>query len=134
MEKIYSKINKNNLLHTISKQIDIDASRVDLTDIELPLQVSRINLRTSTIKAHSHNPKVLSKKKIEQNECWIVLNGTINVSLFDVDKTNIKDIILNKGSVLITTGGGHSINKSSTDCELIEIKLGPYKDNDLNYY
>ena len=134
MEKIYSKIDKNELLHTISKKIDLNSDRSDITDPSLPLQVSRINLKSSTVKAHSHKPKMLLKKKIEQNECWIVLKGTINISLFDIDKTNIKNTTLSKGSILITRGGGHSINKSSIDSELIEIKLGPYNGNDLNYY
>jgi hypothetical protein len=134
MEKVYSRINKNRLLHTISKKIDLDKNRSDITDPSLPLQVSRVNLKSSKVKAHSHKPKLFLKKKIEQNECWIVLKGTINVSLFDIDKTNIKNTTLGKGSILITRGGGHSINKSSTDSELIEIKLGPYNGNDLDYY
>ena len=134
MEKIYSRINKNKLLHTISKKINLNKNRSDMTCPNVPLQVSRINLACSKIKAHSHKTKTFSKKKIEQNECWIVLKGTINVSLFDIDKTNIKNVTLRKGSILITRFGGHSINKSSIDSELIEIKLGPYIGNDLNYY
>jgi hypothetical protein len=134
MEKIYSKKNTSNLLHIISKNIDKNKRRVDLTDISLPLQISRINLNESIIKAHSHNLKELLKNKIEPNECWIVMNGTVDISLFDVDKSNIKNTVLNKGSILITIGGGHSINKSSQDSEIIEIKLGPYKGGDLNYY
>jgi len=135
MEKIYSKIDKNVLLHTISKKINLNSDRSDITDSSLPLQVSRINLKSSTVRAHSHKPKMLLKKKIEQNECWIVLKGIINISLFDIDKTNLDNLILNQGEILITCGGGHSINKSSDDAEMIEIKLGPYEEgNNLIYY
>jgi cupin fold WbuC family metalloprotein len=134
MEKIYSKINKNKLLHIISNDLDENEKRVDLTDVNLPLQVSRINLKESTVRPHNHNPKELFKEKIKPNECWIVLNGKIDISLFDEDKNNIKNTILSKGSILITIDGGHSINKSSQDSELVEIKLGPYKGGDLNYY
>ena len=134
MEKIYSKINKNKLLHIISNNLDENEKRVDLTDINLPLQVSRINLKESTVRPHNHNQKELLKDKIKPNECWIVLNGEIDISLFDEDKSNIKNTVLSKGSILITIDGGHSINKSSQDSELVEIKLGPYKGGDLNYY
>ena len=46
----------------------------------------------------------------------------------------LKDIILNQGSILITIEGGHSINKSSKNAELIEIKLGPYTGKDIEYF
>jgi hypothetical protein len=41
---------------------------------------------------------------------------------------------LKKGSILITVGGGHSINKSSRNTEIVEIKLGPYDGKDTIYY
>ena len=115
MEKIFSKINKNKLLHIISNKLDQNEKRVDLTDVNLPLQVSRINLKEATVRPHNHNLKEILKDKIKPNECWIVLNGEIEVSLFDENKNNIKNAILSKGSILITIEGGHSINKSSQD-------------------
>ena len=74
------------------------------------------------------------KKKVAQNECWIVLKGVLYVSLFDIDKSKIKNLILKRGSILITVGGGHSINKSSKNTEIVEIKLGPYNGKDTIYY
>jgi hypothetical protein len=56
------------------------------------------------------------------------------VSLFDIDKSKIKNLILKRGSILITVGGGHSINKSSKNTEIVEIKLGPYNGKDTIYY
>ena len=134
MEKIYSKIKKGKLLHIISKKYLKEKKRIDLIDAKFPLQVARVNLKKNTIRPHSNKFKINKKKKINQNECWIVLKGVLHVSLFDFDKSKIKNLILKKGSILITVGGGHSINKSSINTEIVEIKLGPYNGKDTIYY
>jgi hypothetical protein len=134
MEKIYSKINKRKLLHIVSKKYLKEKKRIDLIDATFPLQVARVNLKKNTIRPHSNKFKINKKKKINQNECWIVLKGVLHVSLFDFDKSKIKNLILKKGSILITVGGGHSINKSSINTEIVEIKLGPYNGKDTIYY
>jgi len=134
MEKIYSKINKRKLLHIVSKKYLKEKKRIDLIDATFPLQVARVNLKKNTIRPHSNKFKINNKKKINQNECWIVLKGVLHVSLFDFDKSKIKNLILKKGSILITVGGGHSINKSSINTEIVEIKLGPYNGKDTIYY
>ena len=134
MEKIYSKIKKKKLLHIVSKKNLKEKKRIDLIDAKFPLQVARVNLKKNTIRPHSNKFKINKKKKNDQNECWIVLKGFLYVSLFDIDKSKIKNLILKKGSILITVGGGHSINKSSKDAEIVEIKLGPYNGKDTIYY
>jgi dTDP-4-dehydrorhamnose 3,5-epimerase-like enzyme len=98
------------------------------------LQVSRINLKNSIVKPHINIGKYFKTKKQIQNECWVVIKGSINVSLYDLNKKKLKDIILNQGSILITIEGGHSINKSLNNAELIEIKLGPYTGKDIEYF
>jgi hypothetical protein len=134
MEKIYSKIKKKKILHIVSKKYLKEKKRIDLIDAKFPLQVARINLKNNTIRPHSNKFKINKKKKFDQNECWIVLKGVLSVSLFDIDKSKIKNLILKKGSILITVGGGHSINKSSRNTEIVEIKLGPYNGKDAIYY
>jgi hypothetical protein len=134
MEKIYSKIKKKKLLHIVSKKYLKEKKRIDLIDANFPLQVARVNLKKNTIRAHSNKFKISKKKKVPQNECWIVLKGVLYISLFDIDKSKIKNLILKKGSILITVGGGHSINKSTKNTEIVEIKLGPYNGKDTIYY
>ena len=134
MEKIYSKIKKKKILHIVSKKYLKEKKRIDLIDAKFPLQVARVNLKKNTIRPHSNKFKINKKKKVAQNECWIVLKGVLYVSLFDIDKSKIKNLILKKGSILITVGGGHSINKSSRNTEIVEIKLGPYDGKDTIYY
>jgi hypothetical protein len=134
MEKIYSKIRKKKLLHIVSKKYLKEKKRIDLIDATFPLQVARVNLKKNTIRPHSNKFKINKKKKNDQNECWIVLKGVLYVSLFDIDKSKIKNLILKRGSILITVGGGHSINKSSKNTEIVEIKLGPYNGKDTIYY
>ena len=56
----------------------------------------------------------------------IVLSGKISVSLFDIDKSKLKNLTLSKGEILITYSGGHSTMKSVSS-KTIELKLGPYK-------
>jgi hypothetical protein len=134
MEKIYSKIKKKKLLHIVSKKYLKEKKRIDLIDATFPLQVARVNLKKNRIRPHSNKFKINKKKKFAQNECWIVLKGVLYVSLFDIDKSKIKNLILKRGSILITVGGGHSINKSSKSTEIVEIKLGPYNGKDTIYY
>ena len=134
MKKFFSKIDKKKLLHIVSENRSKDISRLDLTNPNLPLQVSRINLRNSTTKPHFHKKKIIPQIEVETNECWIILNGSVKISLFDIDKKKIANLTLRKGSILITLSGGHSIDNTSKDSELAEIKLGPYKKNDLEYY
>jgi hypothetical protein len=133
MEKIYSKQNRKKLLHVISRR-NLKEKRIDILDPKLPLQVSRINLKNCIIKPHANVKKYRSFKEKIQCECWIVTRGSISVSLFDIDKTKIKKTSLNTGSVLITIDGGHSIDKTSSYSQLVEIKLGPYIGRDIVYY
>ena len=135
MIKIYSKINKDFLIHTISTSIKEGAQREDLIDNSMPLQLSRIKLgNLKKIKPHFHHLKKINYDSINQHECWIVVEGHIEVSLFDLDKTHLKTMKLYKGNILFTSGGGHSINNSSEDSEFFEIRLGPYLGKDIMYF
>jgi hypothetical protein len=135
MIKIYSKIDKNFLLHTVSLNIEEGNEREDITDNKMPIQLSRIKLKNSKkIKPHSHLLRKMNYDSINQNECWIIINGNIEVSLFDIDKTHLKTMNLHKGNILFTSGGGHSIDNSSEDSEFIEVKLGPYTGKDIIYF
>ena len=100
----------------------------------MSLQVSRINLKNSFVKPHFNNKIKLNSGLNIQNECWIVLSGKISVSLFDIDKSKIKNLTLSKGEILITYSGGHSINEATNSSEIIELKLGPYKKKSLSYF
>ena len=134
MNKIFSKIKKKTLLHIISKSMPKKSKRLDLTEPKMSLQVSRINLRNSIVKPHFNNKIKLNSGLNNQNECWVVLNGKISVTLFDIDKSKIKSLILSKGEILITFGGGHCINQATSSAEIIELKLGPYTKNNLSYF
>ena len=134
MNKIFSKIKKKTLLHIISRSIPKNSKRLDLTEHEMSLQVSRINLKNSLVKPHFNNKIKLNSGLNIQNECWIVLSGKISVSLFDIDKSKIKNLTLSKGEILITYSGGHSINEATNSSEIIELKLGPYKKKSLSYF
>ena len=96
MEKIFSKINKKKLLHIISKKLPEDTKRQDLTEIEKPLQVSRVNLKNTVIKPHSNNPKSLNSGLVEQNECWIVLSGIINITLISLSVISVAAVALSR--------------------------------------
>lgn len=135
MLKIYSKIDKYLLLHTISLYIRDGKSREDIVDSSMPVQVSRIKLANSKkVKPHFHKLKKINYDSVNQNECWIVIRGSIEISLFDLDKAHLKTTNLHEGDILFTSGGGHSINKSSKDSEFIEVKLGPYIGKDIIYF
>ena len=63
------------------------------------------------------------------------MKGKLSVKIFDIDKKNIKNLILNKGDLYVLFCGGHSFKVLSNDVEFYEIKNGPYKKSvkDIEY-
>lgn len=82
------------------------------------------------VKAHSHL-NIQRKSNITQ-EVWIILRGKVEASIFDLNKTIIKKIILKSGDCLVLFRGGHGFKNLSKDTIFYEIKNGPYygKDKD----
>ena len=131
---IYSKKKKNKILGIIYKYKKISNKRKNISPINEYLQISSQKLK----KGDYINPHIHLKNKrttLRTQEVWLVLKGKLSVKIFDIDKKNIKNLILNKGDLYVLFCGGHSFKVLSNDTEFYEIKNGPYKKSvkDIEY-
>jgi len=131
---IYSNIKKNKILGVIHRSKKISNKRNNISPINQYLQISSQKLK----KGDHINPHIHLKNKrttLRTQEVWFVLKGRLSVKIFDIDKKNIKNFILNKGDIYALFCGGHSFKVLSNDAEFYEIKNGPYKKNvkDIEY-
>lgn len=78
----------------------------------------------SHFKAHTHKP--LKRVTDHLEECFIVRKGKLKIKLYGPDKKYFKTLYLKSGEALLTIHGGHEITVLD-DCEVFEIKNGPYK-------
>ena len=126
MEKIYSKIDRNKLLHAIHRFDDFNG-RQNISPDEQFLQLATIqNEKGVKYKPHMHIWKDGEDKIIAQ-ESWIVVQGEIRVYQYDTDKTLISTSDLRQGDCSITYEGGHTYESLEKDTLIYENKIGPYK-------
>ncbi len=78
------------------------------------------------LKAHIHTPKERITNRLQ--ECFIVRKGKVRIDLFGPDKKFFKYIYLKEGQLFIALNGGHGF-KILEDCEMIELKNGPFIDD-----
>jgi len=125
MKKIYSKIEKDKLLHIILRKEDVLEERVNIIDNDQFLQLAAMKLnKGKTFAPHRH---VYCDKitKIAQ-ESWVVIEGKIKAVLYDLDDTIICESILECGGVSITLYGGHTYKILEDNTLVYEYKTGPY--------
>lgn len=75
------------------------------------------------IPPHIHNP-VLRKVQFTK-EVIFVKSGRVRVDFYSDDKEYIESKILKQGDVILLSVGGHGFEMLE-DCEMIEVKQGPY--------
>lgn len=125
MEKIYSKIRSEILLHVINRREEITYERQDLSPEKEYLQIACISMnRGKIVKAHKHLPQTRITNITQ--ESWLVLKGKISIRLYDLDDKLIAESILNSGDCLITFNGGHELIVLENDTKIYECKTGPY--------
>ena len=126
MEKIYSKIKPEMLLHVINRKEDITTQRKDLSPEEEGLQVSCFLMnKDEKTRPHKHIKQIRTTYLTQ--EVWIVIKGSIKVTLYDLDNEIIKDETLRLGDCLVTFRGGHSFISLEEDTTIYECKTGPYQ-------
>jgi len=79
------------------------------------------------IEPHTH--RIVERKVSHTQEVLHVKSGKIKISLFDNNQVFIKEVIFFKGDTVLLATGGHSVEMLE-DSELIEIKQGPYLNDD----
>jgi hypothetical protein len=125
MEKIFSSIDQDKLLHFIHRRGDF-GERTELIETSEFLQLSsQIIERGRSFRAHRHIPKRVYVSEITAQESWVVISGQVEVSYFDLDDSLIKAFMLFPGDVSVTLAGGHSY-EIVDDALVYEFKTGPY--------
>ena len=125
MIKIYSQVKPDLLLHIIYHPDNKNIRRQELTPEEEFIQVAFLNLKENEIiRAHKHTEKLATINITK--ESLIVIKGSINVSLFDIDNQIITEYKLKQSDCVITFRGGHKYQVLSTDALVYEHKTGPY--------
>lgn len=127
MEKIYSKIEPNKLLHIIVRKKDFVDGRQDIIDGDQFIQCSMLKLESGkTFKPHKHIWKERTRNIIAQ-ESWMIVQGSVQAFFYDLDDTIIQEVVLNSGDASFTLEGGHNYLILENDTMVYEYKTGPYE-------
>ncbi len=127
MKEIYSKIEKNKLLHMIYYRSDIMGRQNIIPDNNF-LQLASLKLE----KGKSFTPHRHKWNKIEYDfaiaqESWVVVSGSVKVDYYDIDNSHIDSYVIKSGDCTITLEGGHNYTILDQDTLIYEFKTGPYK-------
>lgn len=130
MEKIYSKIEPNKLLHLVYRSTDIKGRTNIAPDNEF-LQLASIELKKGdTFKAHKHI--YVEKTTTIAQESWLVIKGKVKCIFYDLDDTIIAEPVLNPGDCSMTFYGGHNYYILEDDTLVYEYKTGPYLGQEMD--
>ena len=133
MEKYYSKIN-GDLIHIVNRLSEING-RTDIAPEKEFLQLATLKMeKGKTFRPHKHIWKEGEKECIAQ-ESWVVIQGNVKVTMFDLDDSIIAQPILGPGDCSMTFQGGHTYEILDDDTIVYEYKTGPYKgqENDKTF-
>jgi len=127
MEKIYSKVIPDRLLHIIVRKDDLKPGRVDVVPADNFIQCAVLNMeKDKTFKPHKHIWKERNRNIIAQ-ESWIVIQGKVKCHFYDLDDTIISEPILEQGDASFTLEGAHTYTILKDDTLVYEYKTGPYE-------
>ena len=132
MERIYSKLSPNKLLHLIVRKEEITSGRQDVIPEENFIQCSILNMeKGKTFRPHKHIWKERIRNVIAQ-ESWIVLQGSVKCIFYDTDDTILTEPILYPGDASFTLEGGHNYLILEDNTLVYEYKTGPYEAHALD--
>jgi hypothetical protein len=75
------------------------------------------------IPPHRHN--LVPREVMQTQEVLFIKSGKLRVDFYDEDQNYIESSLLSKGDVILLAKGGHGF-KMLEQCEIIEVKQGPY--------
>lgn len=124
MDKIYSNLQPDTLLHIIYRLNEIDG-RTNIAPENEFLQLASLKMnKGQTFKAHKH---IILEKTINiAQESWIVIKGSVKCIFYDLDDSIIAEPILFPGDCSMTFRGGHNYLIMEDDTIVYEYKTGPY--------
>lgn len=132
MEKIYSKYDSEKLLHIIVRKDDLTPGRTEVVPENHFIQCALLNMEEGkTFKPHRHIFKERTRNVIAQ-ESWIVVQGSVRCTFYDVDNQIIAEPILYSGDASFTLEGGHTYTILEDNTLVYEYKTGPYEGQELD--
>lgn len=127
MEKIYSKVEPDKLLHFINRASEIEG-RTNLVSDEHFIQCASLRMKGGdTFKPHKHIEKRRVHEKQIAQESWVVIKGRVKCIFYDLDDSIIATPILGPGDASFTLYGGHTYLILEDDTVVYEYKTGPYE-------
>lgn len=134
IEKIFSKVEKDKLLHIIYRpdntQIDY---RENIVEPDNFIQCSFLQLpKNKTFAPHRHIKKDRRYEQQIAQESWVVLSGSVKCIFYDLDNTIISTPILNSGDASFTLEGAHTYEILEENTTVYEYKTGPYEGQKLD--
>jgi hypothetical protein len=124
MEKIYSKIKPDTLLHIVYRFGEING-RTNIAPDEEFLQLASMKLQKGqTFEAHKHI--IVEKTTNIAQESWLVIKGSVKCIFYDLDDSIISEPILLPGDCSLTFRGGHNYLSLEDNTIVYEYKTGPY--------
>ncbi len=132
MEKIYSKVEPNKLLHIINRVSEIE-KRNDVVPEENFIQCATLRMeKGKTFPPHKHIEKERTYTNQIAQESWVVIKGRVKCILYDIDDTIIATPIIGAGDASFTLHGGHTYQILDDDTIVYEYKTGPYEGQALD--
>ena len=127
MEKIYSKIQPNKLLHFINRVEEIDG-RNNLVPGENFIQCASLRMdKGTTFPPHKHIIKERHHPEQIAQESWVVIRGSVKCIFYDLDDSIIATPVLTPGDASFTLYGGHTYEILEDNTLVYEYKTGPYE-------
>jgi hypothetical protein len=132
MEKIYSKVEKDKLLHIIHRLSDFE-NRSEIIPENNFIQCASLKMvKDKTFPPHKHITKERHYKEQIAQESWVVIKGSVKCIFYDIDDTIIATPILEAGDASFTLYGGHTYEILEDDTIVYEYKTGPYEGQALD--
>ena len=132
MEKIYSKVQPERLLHIINRLEDIEG-RQDIVPVDNFIQCATLKMENGkTFPPHKHITKDRHYNEQIAQESWVVMNGAVICKFYDLDDTLISEPVLKPGDASFTLYGGHTYEILENDTIVYEYKTGPYEGQKLD--
>ena len=103
--------------------------RTNLTEPDQIIQASLIKMTEfQSVSRHEHLP--IERHTTGTAEGWLVLNGSFEAEIFDIDQTSLGKYLLRKFDMILMFNGGHSLNATKKNSIMFEFKNGPFKGSD----
>ncbi len=124
--KIYSRIDKDKLLHIIQRFYDIEG-RTDVAPEDQFIQLATLRMeKGKTFRPHQHIWKPAPREQVIAQESWVVIKGSVKCHLYDTDGELLKEVVIRQGDCSMTFEGGHTYTILEDDTVVYEYKTGPY--------